>query len=113
MAPMIVVIPVAPNGEVGGHFGKAHFMAVADVREGAIVDWRVDEVAWDVQHDLGTHGSHHARIVRFMLDNQVEAVCFTHMGPPMMNTLTKLGLTLLPVTPGDAREQVLSALASL
>lgn len=110
---MIVVVPVAPDGQVGGHFGKAHLMAVANVQGGAVVDWRVEEVAWDVQHDLGTHGSHHARIVRFMVDNRVEAVCFIHMGPPMMNTLTKLGLTLLPITPGDAREQVAAAIAAL
>ena len=55
-------------------WGKAHWIGVAEVTDGEVTSWRIDEVAWDESHDSGTHGSHHARIVRFLKDERIDAV---------------------------------------
>ena len=104
---MRVTIPVTADGGIEVRFGRAPLMAVATVSDGEITDWTVEAVQWDVLHDEGAHGTHHARIVRFMRDNQIERVGFAHMGPPMIQTLFKLGLTLVQVDPAmDARDAV-------
>jgi predicted Fe-Mo cluster-binding NifX family protein len=109
---MRVTIPVTPDGGIEVRFGRAPLMAVATVDGGAIIEWTVHDVRWDRLHDEGAHGTHHARIVRFMRDNGVERVAFAHMGPPMIETLFKLGLVLIQVDPAmDARDAVLAVAA--
>ena len=56
------------------------------------MSWRTENVGWDVLHDTGAAGSHHARIVTFLRENAVTLVVAGHMGEPMANTLTKLGV---------------------
>jgi predicted Fe-Mo cluster-binding NifX family protein len=106
---MILTVPVAADGTIEMRFGKAPVMAVATVEDGAITDWQTHEVGWDVLHDMGEHGQHHARIVRFLKDNNVERVVFAHMGPPMQNTISKMKLTLVQAPIMDAREAVVAA----
>ncbi len=48
---------------------------------GGIRDWQEFAVDWDVPHDQGTEGAHHARIARFLRDNQVQAIAAAHPGP--------------------------------
>jgi predicted Fe-Mo cluster-binding NifX family protein len=108
---MILAIPVTEDGAVEPRFGKAPIMAVATVEDGEITDWQTHKVEWDVLHDLGEHGQHHARIVRFLKDNNVERVVFAHMGPPMQHTINKMGLVLVQTGLPDARESVLGAAA--
>lgn len=110
---MIVATPVTADGQSAAAWGKAHWIGVADVRTGAVVAWQVHEVAWDVSHDAGTHGSHHARIVRFLKEQGIEAVVVDHMGPGMQRVLATMGIPLLPASPGDARASILAALAAL
>lgn len=86
-------------------------MAVAHVANSRINQWQLHEVGWDVLHDEGGHGQHHARIIRFLKDNNVERVLFAHMGQPMMHTINKMGLELVQVGPMDAREAVVQAAA--
>lgn len=108
---MILTVPVTPDGQVDTRFGKADTMAVATVTDNKLSDWRLHEVGWDVLHDQGEHGRHHARIVRFLRENNVERVLFAGMGPSMMRTIDKMGIELVQVGPMDAREAIVQAAA--
>lgn len=106
---MIVAIPVTPAGAVDPRWGRAHSVAIAQVEQDQIATWQVHDVAWDESHDESTHGSHHARIVRFLRESAVDAVVMHHCGQPMANTMTKMGLVLVWEASGDAREAVQQA----
>jgi predicted Fe-Mo cluster-binding NifX family protein len=108
---VIVCIPVGDGGEVGGGWGRAHRVAVAEVTDGRVTRWEEHEVAWDEAHDTGTEGAHHARIVRFLKDQQVGAVVVGHVGAGMHHTMQKMGLAVHPGASGSAREAVLAAAA--
>lgn len=108
---MILTVPVTSQGQVDTRFGKAETMAVATVTDGDITDWQLHEVGWDVLHDQGEHGQHHARIVRFLKENRVQRVLFAHAGQPMLHTMAKMGLELVQVAQMDAREAVRQAAA--
>lgn len=103
MAATVVCLPVAPDGTVGEGWGRAATLALAEVVDGRIVTWRVVDVGWDQAHDEGTEGSHHARVARFIRDNGVQVVAVRHMGAPMQNMLTKLGVQVRLGVDGDAR----------
>ncbi len=105
---MIACVTVQ-SGDVGGGWGKARSVALATVVDGEVTDWREIDVRWDIAHDEGTEGSHHARIVRFLREHDVEVVIAGHMGPPMQNTLAKLGIRTVIGASGDARAAVLAA----
>lgn len=108
---MIVATPVTEDGMSGHTWGKARSVGVADVRGGRVATWSVHEVRWDESHDAGTHGSHHARVVRFLKEQAVEAVVVDHMGEGMARMMRTMGIHVLPATPGDAQASVLSAVA--
>ena len=78
------------------------------MQDGHIEDWRTDAVGWDVSHDEGTSGSHHARVARYVQDNHVTTVLAFHMGEPMSNMLSKLGVRVGQGVAGDARTAVLA-----
>lgn len=103
---MIVCVPVDENGVLDPRWGRANHVAVADVRSGEIADWQDFEVRWGELHDEGAEGSHHARIVRFLLEHKVQAVVANHMGPGMLQTLGKMGVQLHLGATGDARRAV-------
>lgn len=109
---MNIAIPVTSDGQVEPRWGRAPMVAVATVDAGQVTDWVVHRVGWDVAHDEGTEGSHHARIVRFLRENAVEAVVVDHMGQGMLHTLGKMGIPVLPARSADAREAVLQAVAT-
>ena len=106
---MIVCVVVNESGAVGGGWGKARRVALADVVDGAVTAWQDVDVRWDEAHDQGTEGSHHARIVEFLRENGVEVAVAGHMGPPMQNTLAKLGVRVVLGTSGDARAAAVAA----
>ncbi len=108
---MKVLVPVNSDGSGGAHFGKAHWVAVADVQDGHIADWQVHEVAWEVSHDMGSHGSHHARVIGFLKDHSIGFVVAGGMGGGMARMLDSAKITVLPATAGDAQASVLNALA--
>lgn len=108
---MILTVPVTPDGRVDPRFGKAEAMAVATVADGEISDWQLHDVGWDVLHDQGEHGQHHARIVRFLKDNNVQRVVFSHAGQPMLHTMQKMGLELVQVGQMNAKDAVRQAAA--
>ncbi len=105
MTAEIVCIPVTADGQVAHGWGKAPAVAVARVDGGDILEWRVESVGWDVLHDSG-EGNHHARVVRFVRDNEVTIVVAGHMGPPMQEMLGKLGVLTVLGAEGDARDEV-------
>lgn len=106
---MRVCVPVTEDGQVGPAWGKAARLAVADLTDGVITQWQEFEVGWDRTHGEGAEGAHHARIARFLLDRDVEAVVADHMGPPMQNMLHKMGLRVHLDAAGDARAAVSAA----
>lgn len=110
---VVVAVPVTEDDGIERRFGKAPRMAVAKVCADGLADWNVIDVNWDVLHDQSEHGEHHARIVKFMRDNEVERVLFSHMGAPMLNTLNKLGLALIqvddPMAFEDAKQAAVAA----
>ena len=103
MSERVVCITVTPSGEVGGGLGKAASVAVARVVGGEIESWEVFDVGWDVLHDAGPHGTHHARIIRFLQEHEVTDVAAAHIGESMQNTLGKLGLQVHVGVDGDAQ----------
>jgi predicted Fe-Mo cluster-binding NifX family protein len=106
---MKIATPVDAAGQSAHAWGRAHWIAVTDVADGAIVSWQVHEVSWDVLHDDSTHGSHHARVVTFLKDQGIQAIVVDHVGEGMQRMLTTMGIPLLPASPGDARASVLTA----
>jgi predicted Fe-Mo cluster-binding NifX family protein len=84
-------------------------VAVADVRGGAVVDWREHDVGWDAAHESGTEGAHHARVARFLKDNGVQTVVAHHMGDGMSRMLLTMGLEVRLGASGDARTAAVTA----
>lgn len=107
---MIVCIPITTDGLVDPRWGRADWVALADVKDGKIDSWQEIEVSWSRLHDEGTEGSHHARVVRFLRDNHVEAVVVNHMGDGMTRMLDTMGIPVHLEAAGDARAAVLAAL---
>lgn len=101
---MKVCVPVTADGLVDPHWGKAHRVALAEVESDTVREWHELEVGWDDLHDAGPEGSHHARIARFLLDQGVQTVAASHMGPPMAAMLERMGLRVRLGASGDARE---------
>lgn len=104
------LIPVTENGEVDGGFGKAYRVAVGVFDGSEITEWNEEVVDWRTAHDEGTHGSHHARIVKYLREHEVTHVLTGHMGESMQNTISKLQLELKLNLSGDARTAVRASL---
>lgn len=99
--------------------GRAPRIALGTVVDDVLTDSTVLDVHWDelhgdhechhdgqddkAGHAHASHGSHHARIVTFLRENEVDAVLAAHAGPPMVNTIMKMGLAFL-AGQGDADE---------
>ena len=107
---MIVCAPVTSEGMVDPSWGRADWVAVADVVDGEIVSWTEAEVSWSRLHDEGTPGSHHARIVKFLREHQVEAVVANHIGDGMTRMLDTMGLPVHLGAAGNARAAVQAAI---
>lgn len=109
---MRIATPVDHAGQSSPTWGKAHWIAVGDVADGAVSNWQVHEVQWDVLHDAGTHGSHHARVVTFLKEQGIEAVVVDHVGEGMRRMLATMDIPMLPMTPGDAQASAVAAVAT-
>lgn len=100
---MKVCVPVTANGQVDPRWGRADRVAVAEIADGQISDWQEFTVGWGVLHDQGTEGAHHARIARFLMDNKVQAVAVSHVGPGMERMLGSMAIQVIAGLSGDAR----------
>ncbi|MGO1591330.1 MAG: NifB/NifX family molybdenum-iron cluster-binding protein [Ancrocorticia sp.] len=105
---MIIATPVMPDGQIDPRWGKAPRVAVTEIEDGVIERWDEHEVGWDVLHDEGAHGTHHARIVKFLRENNVDAVIIARCGAPMLNTMQKMGLIIALDAEGPARDVALN-----
>ncbi|HZW42778.1 MAG TPA: NifB/NifX family molybdenum-iron cluster-binding protein [Dermatophilaceae bacterium] len=90
-------------------WGRADWVALADVVDGEIMSWQVVEVSWSRLHDEGPPGSHHARVVTFLREHDVEAVVVDHMGDGMVRMLDTMRLPVHSGAAGDARAAVKAA----
>ena len=108
---MIVAVTVTPEGGVGGGLGRAQTVALADVREATVADWTEVPVGWGDLHGSGPEGTHHARIVRFLVENEVAVVVTSGLGEGMRRTLDKLRVAVRTDLAGDARAAALAAAA--
>jgi predicted Fe-Mo cluster-binding NifX family protein len=110
---MSTVVAVSLVGsQAGGGWGRAQRIAIATVEDGVLGSWTEHDVRWDLAHDEGTEGSHHARVVRFLRDNGVQVVATGHMGPPMARMLETMGLRAVMDVSGDARAAAIAAASS-
>jgi predicted Fe-Mo cluster-binding NifX family protein len=110
---MIACIPVTDDGATAPGWGRAHRVAVADVSGGRLGGWQTFDVGWDVAHDEGTEGAHHARVAKFLIDQRVEIVVAQHMGPGMTRMLGSMGLHCALGAGPDARAAMLAAVQQL
>lgn len=106
---MIVCVPVTDKGLVDPRWGRASRVAIAEVRQGAIVSWKVFDVDWDLLHDADTEGAHHARMARFLLEHLVQVVVVHHLGDGMAQMLSHMGISLYLGAAGNARTAALAA----
>jgi len=97
--------------QVGAGWGRARRVAIAVIANARIVSWEEHDVRWDLSHDAQQEGRHHADIVTFLRDHGVQVVVTGHMGPPMANTLQRLGVIPLINASGDARSAALAGAA--
>lgn len=103
---MIVCAPVTREGMIDPRWGRADWVALAEVVDGEVVSWQEVEVCWSRLHDEGTPGSHHARVVSFLREHNVEAVVAHHIGDGMVRMLDTMGLPMHLGVAGDARAAV-------
>ena len=108
---MIMAAAVDPNGHVAHSWGKAPVVAVASVEDGEVTSWREHPVGWDLLHDEGTPGSHHARVVTFLRNHCVEVVLVDHVGDGMRRMLPSMGIRLVEGAQGRAREAMVAAVS--
>lgn len=108
---MIVCIPVTKSHEVDPRWGRADWVALAEVDAGEIVNWREIKVSWSTLHDEGTDGSHHARVVKFLRDNNVNVVVANHMGDGMTRMLKTMEIPVHLGASGDAKRAIQVAIA--
>lgn len=106
---MIVAIAVSLDGAAGQGWGRAPRVAVARTEDERIESWDVYDVRWDVLHDEGSEGGHHARIARFLSDHGVQLVVAGHMGPPMIQMLGRMAIGVRLGDAGDPRAAVIEA----
>lgn len=106
---MIFCAPVTSESLIDPRWGRADWVALADVVNGEIASWQEVEVSWSRLHDEGTPGTHHARVVTFLREHGVEAVVVDHMGDGMVRMLDTMGLPVHSGAVGDARAAVKAA----
>jgi predicted Fe-Mo cluster-binding NifX family protein len=109
---VVLCVPVTADGSVDPRWGRAARVAVAQTSGDAVATWEEFDVGWDVAHDTGGEGAHHARVARFLLDHHVDAVVVDHMGPGMLHMVERMGIAVHPNARGDARAAVTAALGS-
>jgi len=100
---MIVCLPVTADGQIGGSWGRAERVAIAEVGASGISRWEEFEVGWDRTHDVVEHSQHHDRIAQFLTDHRVTCVVAGHMGQPMVQMLGEMGIAVRLGAAGEAR----------
>lgn len=110
MNDMTIAIPVTAEGAVFERLGKAPFVATCVLRDGEVTGWTEHAVGWDQTYGVDVMGNHHARVMRFMQDNEVTDVVAADVCDNMRRSLEAKGVSLHADHAGDARAAVLAAL---
>ena len=105
---MIVCVALGAGEAVGGGWGRAERVAVANITDGRIAEWNEFDVGWGRLHDAGPEGQHHARIATFLKDHRVEVVVTGHMGDGMVRMLSSMNIDVRVGVSGPARDAVLA-----
>ncbi|MGA3155789.1 MAG: hypothetical protein ABSD40_25835 [Streptosporangiaceae bacterium] len=84
---MRVCVPITTEGQVDPRWGRAG----------------------GTLHDEGTEGAHHARVARFLRDNQIQAIAVHHVGPGMQRMLGSMAIRVVDDLGGDARSAASTA----
>ncbi len=100
---IVVCVPVTGTGQLDPRWGRAERVAIARVDDGTVSSWQEHDVHWGQLHDQSTGGAHHARVARFLKDQNVQAVVVNHMGDGMRRMLDTMGIRVVPDATGDAR----------
>lgn len=106
---MKIAVPITPDGQLDPRWGRAARVAVADILDGEVRGWTEHDVGWDVAHDEGAEGAHHARIARFLREHGVEAIAVQHVGAGMHRMLPSMHVRIVDGLSGDAREAAVAA----
>jgi predicted Fe-Mo cluster-binding NifX family protein len=110
-----IAVPIIHDGNaepvIDHRWGRADWVAIAEVNNDQISSWDEIEVSWDKLHDEGTHGSHHARISKFLTANGITMVVADHMGEGMLRMLDTMKITIALDAEGSAKEAVLAAIS--
>jgi predicted Fe-Mo cluster-binding NifX family protein len=106
---MRVCVPITADGQVDPRWGRAEFVAVADVTQGEVRGWQEFTVGWGALHDQGTEGAHHARVARFLRENRIEAIAVHHIGAGMQRMLDSMSVRTVTGLGGDARNAARAA----
>jgi predicted Fe-Mo cluster-binding NifX family protein len=110
-----IAVPIIHDGGanpiIDHRWGRADWVAIAEVADGLINTWEEIEVSWDRLHDEGTDGSHHARISKFLTSNGITMVVADHMGEGMLRMLDTMKITIALDASGSAKEAVQAAMS--
>jgi predicted Fe-Mo cluster-binding NifX family protein len=106
---MRVCVPITADGQVDPRWGRAERVALAEVTQGEIRGWQEFTVGWGTLHDQGTEGAHHARVARFLRENQVQAIAVHHVGPGMQRMLDSMSVRIVTGLGGNARSAARAA----
>lgn len=113
---MKIAVPIihddTDDPAIDHRWGRANWIAIAEVADGEMLSWNEYEVSWDAAHDAGTHGSHHARISKFLTSNSITMVVADHMGEGMLRLLDTMKIKLALEVSGSAKEAVKAAMTS-
>ena len=105
----MICAPITSDGQIDPRWGRAERVALATLTDGQITGWQEIDVHWGQLRDEGTSGAHHARIVRFLREHDVDTVVAGHVGPGMQQVMSKMGVRLHLGATGAARTAVETA----
>lgn len=106
---MIACVAIRPDGTIDARWGRAERLAVAETSDGVIHHWEEFPLDWGALHDQGSDRRHHARIARFLREQNVQLVLAEHMGEGMLQMLETMGIAVRLDASGEARTAVAAA----
>lgn len=89
------------------HDGAASSCRGRRITNGVIRDWRQITVDWMSSMVIPPRGPHHARVARFLRDNNVDAIAVDRIGPGMQRMLDWIGILRVITSPGPTSAIVL------
>jgi predicted Fe-Mo cluster-binding NifX family protein len=106
MNALTVCVPINVDGTIHPLLGQAPRVATCHVNGGIVSDWTEHAVDWDNNYGVDVLGVHHPRVIRFLIDHDVDTVVADDVCPGVQRVLTTRGVTLHSQVTGDARSAV-------